>query len=68
MWLWLSMFNAIIGTFFYQRWIILEIIRGRIMVFARLLMVASAYIVRKRNFPLSINVTYKTLFLSTLRT
>ena len=30
---WLSMFNAIIGTFFYQRWIILEIIRGRIMVF-----------------------------------
>ena len=33
------MFNAIIGTFFYQRWIILEIIRGRIMVFARLLMV-----------------------------
>ena len=60
-------FNEIILVVIHHHWIIMKIIRWSVMVLARLLMVTSAYIIRKSYFSLAIYVLDKTLFLSTLR-
>lgn len=64
----LTYFGRIILAIIHQRWIVIKIIQGCIMVFARLFMVTSTHIIWKDNLSLTIYVFDKALFLSTLRT
>ena len=66
-WFEITCFNGTMFTIIYQHRIILKIIRGCIKVFAGLLMVTSAHIIRKGYLPLIVYILDKALLLSTVR-